>query len=805
MTIAAAASLSGELVDRIAATVNDTAIPESEVRKAMLVSALQPEPGESPEAFRGRVLDALIDQQLEYQDAARFGPAPPDAAQLSEAMKKLQDRLKAEGRDPVAEFARAGLTEDDVLSSLERQLVIQRYLRERFAPIAYADEEQARAEYSTHYVPEQEAARQPVRAVREGRRRDAPPRLRAGVRRPGLPLDEGAPPEGADRHLPDPAAASGRAHARPRLDGAARRPHARALSVLAAILAALLAGTAPSGPPGADLRGVAVPMRDGVKLSADVLRPKAEGRFPTLVYRTPYDRKRASEDEVATAALQAGYAVVRVDVRGRYDSAGVFTPYRNEGADGYDTIEWAAAQPWSTGDIGTYGLSYPGAVQWLAAVESPPHLKAMVPAMTFSTPRNFFYAGGAWDLSWLPWIWNNIAPDARVRANLPGPRTGREARAEWKRLQRELPYRLPVTDVPELRGAAPFYFDWLAHRPGESWWDWSEIRGRYGRVGAAVLNISGWHDEAYGPEGAMTNFLGLLEARRGEADPRAQVILGPWVHGGEGEDRSGDRVFGPQARLAYAQEIVRFMDRYVRGLENGVERAPRVRAFVMGENVWRTGNTLPLEGTQPVSLYLTGGGKLAREAPAGERRRRAASSRIRRIPSSIPTPMPPGHTTTARSPGAPTRWCSRPSLSRSRSASSARSRRRSTFRPTLRTPTSGSSSRTSARTERPGTCRAPARTCCGSASGTAAPSAKRAGGGRDRRPAPAEPAHREPLREGPSRARRALRKLHAALLAQPPDRRVRDALREDAQGARSASTTTLRTPPASSSPWWGQP
>ncbi len=389
------------------------------------------------------------------------------------------------------------------------------------------------------------------------------------------------------------------------------------MNVFVALLAALVAGAAPAGPPSAELRGVAVPMRDGVKLAADVLRPKAEGRFPTLVYRTPYDRKRASEDEVAKAALDAGYAVVRVDVRGRYDSEGVFTPYRNEGADGYDTIEWAAAQAWSTGEVGTYGLSYPGAVQWLAAVESPPHLKAMVPAMTFSTPRNFFYAGGAWDLSWLPWIWNNIAPDARVRGSLPGPRTGREARAEWKRLQRELPYRLPVTNVPELRGPAPYYFDWLAHRPGESWWDWSEIRGRYGRVGAAVLNISGWHDETYGPEGAMTNFQGLLEARRGEADPRTQVILGPWVHGGEGEDRSGDRVFGPQARLEYAREIVRFMDRYVRGLANGVDRAPRVRAFVMGENVWRTGNALPLEGTTPVSLYLAGGGKLLREAPPG--------------------------------------------------------------------------------------------------------------------------------------------------------------------------------------------
>ena len=120
------------------------------------------------------------------------------------------------------------------------------------------------------------------------------------------------------------------------------------------------------------------------------------------------------------------------DVRGRYDSDGEFMPYRNEGRDGYDTIEWAAAQPWSTGDVGTFGLSYPGAVQWLAAVESPPHLKAMVPAMTFSTPRNFFYAGGAWDLSWLAWIWNNIAPDARVKADCRARGRARRPSAAWK-------------------------------------------------------------------------------------------------------------------------------------------------------------------------------------------------------------------------------------------------------------------------------------------------------------------------------------------------------------------------------------
>ena len=199
----------------------------------------------------------------------------------------------------------------------------------------------------------------------------------------------------------------------------------RAVLLLAALAAA--AGAAAAEPPFIE-RNVAIPMRDGVRLQADVRRPAESGRFPTLVYRTPYGRKHAEGNGVVRKALERGYAVVLVDVRGRYGSAGTFVPYFNEGRDGYDTIEWAAAQPWSTGEIGTFGLSYPGAVQWLAAVESPPHLKAMVPAMTFSTPRNFFYAGGTWDLSWIAWIWDNIAPDARVRANLPGPRTDKRPR-----------------------------------------------------------------------------------------------------------------------------------------------------------------------------------------------------------------------------------------------------------------------------------------------------------------------------------------------------------------------------------------
>ena len=156
-----------EIVGRIAASVNDIAIPESEVQKAMVVSALTPEPNESAETFRARVLDALIDQHLEYQDAVRFGPPPPNAAELDDAMKKLEDRLRAEGKDPQAEYAKAGLTPEDVRSSIERQLVIQKYLRERFAPMAFSNEEQAHEEYEKRFVPEIQASGQPVPTFEE--------------------------------------------------------------------------------------------------------------------------------------------------------------------------------------------------------------------------------------------------------------------------------------------------------------------------------------------------------------------------------------------------------------------------------------------------------------------------------------------------------------------------------------------------------------------------------------------------------------------------------------------------------------
>jgi uncharacterized protein len=367
---------------------------------------------------------------------------------------------------------------------------------------------------------------------------------------------------------------------------------------------------APPAEPVADavhLRELEVPMRDGVLLRANLWRPPGDGRFPVLVYRTPYGKDEAERlYRTHLRAVERGWAVLLVDVRGRFASEGEFDPYRNEGRDGFDAIEWAAAQPWSDGRVGTYGLSYPGAVQWLAALERPPHLRAMVPAMTFSSPRAFFTFGGVFDLSWLPWIHLSIAPATRVRHDLPGPRTAEEAAIFWAERGSDLLEHRPLAEVPDTRDVAPFYFEWLAHSPDDPWWDPLELRGRYAGVDAAVLHLSGWHDEAYGPEGAATNFAGLVAARGGVGEARTELVLGAWVHGVGSIGRSvvGDRDFGPEAALDYDALVLDFLDRHVRGVDAPAP-AP-VRYFLMGEDRWREARTWPPPAARE-SLLLAGG------------------------------------------------------------------------------------------------------------------------------------------------------------------------------------------------------
>ncbi len=378
-------------------------------------------------------------------------------------------------------------------------------------------------------------------------------------------------------------------------------------------------------------RNVPVPMRDGVVLRADVYRPDAPGRFPVLVMRTPYGKDGAlesGEENTISRAPRAGYAVVVQDVRGRYNSEGEFRPYHQEGQDGYDTIEWAAAQPWSDERVGTFGLSYPGAVQWHLAMEAPPHLVSIFPAMCFATSRHFWYFGGAFNHDWMRWIYAYISPDVRIRKGLPGPTTDAEAEQEWNRRKWEWEEALPLRGFPLFKDVAPWYDEWLAHPDDGPYWAFADVTAAHPKITVPAMNFSSWYDSAYGSLGAIANFNGLRqkgatpEARRGQ-----RLILGPWDHGDphDHETRVGDLEFGPNATIDYYGLILRWHDRWLKGIPNGIDEGKPVRIFVMGENVWRDEDDWPLARARITPFYLRsggdaptarGGGRLVADPPA---------------------------------------------------------------------------------------------------------------------------------------------------------------------------------------------
>ncbi len=434
-------------------------------------------------------------------------------------------------------------------------------------------------------------------------------------------------------------------------------------------------------------------MRDGVILRADILRPEGDGRYPAILLRTPYGKAYEWRDSFAIRAARAGYVVVAQDVRGRYASDGVFRPYHQEGQDGYDTVEWVASLPHVNGKVGMAGLSYPGAVQWLAAMEKPPHLVTITPLMCFSNARHFFFTGGAWDLSWISWFYLNIAPDVRARSGLPGPKTDVEADELWEKHREEWLRFLPLAELPILRDAAPVYYDWLAHPEDGPYWDFANVEARYDEIEIPALNLSGWHDEGYGPVGAIRNF-------RGTRKNGSRLVIGPWRHGTPRLDRirEGELDFGVNAGLDHDELLLRWFDFHLKGEKNGLDREKPVSIFVMGENAWREEDDWPLARRVETPYYLRSGGRLTLEPPG-----RRALRRVRRTTLSTPwsTRTAECKVPTIRVPSKDVRtfWSTRPSLSRRTSRSRATSKSSSSSPPRPGTPTSSFGFSTSIRTD----------------------------------------------------------------------------------------------------------
>ena len=377
-------------------------------------------------------------------------------------------------------------------------------------------------------------------------------------------------------------------------------------------------------------RHVPVPMRDGTVLTADVWRPDDDRRHPTLLQRSPYSKSPGRISIVDAGldplrAVEAGYAVVLQDVRGRFASAGMFDPFRQEGADGVDTIAWASAQPWSDGAVGMYGGSYFGATQLLAAVEAPRPLRAITPAVTASEYyEGWTYQGGAFQLGFvLFWALSALAP-AEILRRPAEERPGFEALlAEaladpWATYQ-----RLPLADLGGIEELIPYYGEWLAHDRRDDYWTQTAPNERYGAVAAPALHLGGWYDIF--AAGTIENFARLqAEAATEEARHGQRLFMGPWSHASYG-DVIGGVEFGPAASWDAFDTTawhLAWFDEQLRGVAG--DSAP-VRLFLMGANTWLEEPSWPPPGVALEHWHLrsrgtaaAGEGVLSRAAPADE-------------------------------------------------------------------------------------------------------------------------------------------------------------------------------------------
>ncbi|WP_232696667.1 CocE/NonD family hydrolase [Brevibacillus daliensis] len=358
-------------------------------------------------------------------------------------------------------------------------------------------------------------------------------------------------------------------------------------------------------------RDVRVPMRDGITLSADIYRPEGEETYPAIVVRTPYLKGQTFIHKRASLYAEQGYAVMYMDVRGRGDSDGEFIPYRNEGIDGYDSIEWMANQPWCNGAVGTMGGSYLGRIQWLTALQKPPHLKAMICSVTPSDPFVEWPTGvpTPHHICWLHMVSGRMMQNVDV--------------IDWEKIYEQL----PLSSMGEQVGKKfPLWEEECEHDRLDDWWKQISYQDKFDQIDLPILHISGWYDDEQ--IGTPLNFHGVTQHGASEQTRASQkLLMGPWGHQINASTKVGDTEFGPDALIDLEGYQLRFFDYWLKKEENDLMEEPPVDIFIMGENVWRKEQEWPLARTNWQKFYLHSKGKanskfgdgwLSRELPDAE-------------------------------------------------------------------------------------------------------------------------------------------------------------------------------------------
>ncbi len=337
-------------------------------------------------------------------------------------------------------------------------------------------------------------------------------------------------------------------------------------------------------------QGVVATMRDGTQLVADVYQPEGDGPFPVLLIRTPYDRLR--DAPAAIDAARRRYIVVVQDVRGRHASKGEWTPFEHESADGYDTVEWAAALRGSNGKVGMMGSSYGGATQLLAAVARPPHLAAIAPDATASDYHDgWVYQGGALELGFVATWTRFLALDTLDRRLASG-----NALDSDKRLPLS---RLTALETGTSGDLAPYVREWLTHPTDDAFWQGISIEPRYGAIRIPVLHSGGWYDVFL--RGTLRGYAGL-KAHGGQ-----RLVIGPHDHMWS----RGEVDFGAEAD--HGPDTLGWFDAVLRGAPAHEEKP--VQLFVMGANVWRGEDDWPLPRARETRYRLRANGVLSTVEP----------------------------------------------------------------------------------------------------------------------------------------------------------------------------------------------
>lgn len=336
-------------------------------------------------------------------------------------------------------------------------------------------------------------------------------------------------------------------------------------------------------------RHVMIPMRDGKRLSAYVYLPPGNGPWPVLYEQRYADlRGKASRERRARLAGH-GYVVVAENFRGAQKSEGTWVGYRALGwgplQDGYDTVEWLAAQPWSTGKVGTLGSSQGGYAQNFLAVTQPPHLVCQYMIDT--------------GLSLFP----------------EGYRIGGTTRPE-RFLRLSTMCRNPDDNRRLMES-------WFAHPRYDDYWAQEDCTRHFDRMNVPCFTIGSWFD--FMCTGSVQSFIGRQHHGGPASRGRQQLLLGPWLHGANKQaTRTGDLAFPANASFGQEAHMIRWFDHYLKGVDNGVEREPAVRYYVMAAvdepgapgNVWRDAADWPVPATA-TSFYLRSGGTLSTSRPDG--------------------------------------------------------------------------------------------------------------------------------------------------------------------------------------------